>query len=111
VIAQHINQKTGQAMLSDDAIADEAGRGSIRNVFRSRQRLRGAGWLVWRRTRLANVYKLLFDRMDRTLDMITTSREARREKRIRNKTEFVTEPADMTRASYLNDPDMTYESR
>jgi len=102
VIAQHINQKTWKAMLSDDAIADETGGGSTRNVLRARKRLRGVGWLNWHRTRTANVYRLLFDGVDRTLDMITASRDARRERHQRYKA--------MTPESHLDEADMTPRS-
>lgn len=81
VIAQHVNQHTGTAMLSDETIADEAGNGSVRNTVRARQRLRDAGWIAWRRTRTANVYELRFDNVERYLDMITVSRDARRDRR------------------------------
>jgi hypothetical protein len=80
VIAQHINQRTQTARLSDETIADESA-GSDCNVKRSRARLREAGWLTWRRTQTANVYKLRFEKMSGIMDAIIVSRDARNERR------------------------------
>jgi hypothetical protein len=111
VIAQHVNQRTGSAMLSDDTIAYEAGGGSERNALRARKRLRDAGWLTWHRTRTANVYRLSFDKVERTLDMMTAAREARREKHHRWKSAAVSKSADVTPESNPKGPDTTSTSR
>jgi hypothetical protein len=81
VIAQHVNEKTGLAFVSDEVIAERIGGASRRSVYRARGRLRDAGWLTWRCTRTANVYTLKFDSVNAVLDMITTSRDARSERR------------------------------
>jgi Helix-turn-helix domain len=83
VIAQHVNEKTGTAFLSDETIADKTGGGSPRNVYRARLRLQKAGWLNWRRSRTANVYTLRYDKMNAVLDMIAISNDARRKMRLR----------------------------
>jgi hypothetical protein len=80
-IAQHVNERTGNAFVSDETIADKTGGGSVRNVWNARHRLRDAGWLTWRRTRTASVYSLNYGRVNGVLDMITVSSEARHEKR------------------------------
>jgi hypothetical protein len=106
VIAQHINRNTGNARLSDETIADEAG-GSLRNVARARQLLREFGWLTWRRTRTCNVYSLNHDRVSRTLDMLTASRDARREMYQKRKTTPPAKPPDMTPVAGLKPQDTT----
>jgi hypothetical protein len=80
VIAQHLNWRTGQTMLSDETIADEAS-GSIRAVVRSRTLLRQLSWLIWRRTQIANVYSLDFRNMNAMRDAMLVAREARQERR------------------------------
>jgi hypothetical protein len=80
IIAQHVNEKNDMAMLSDEAIAEEIG-GSPRSVGRSRNRLRDAGWLSWRRTSTANIYTLDYTNVGRVLDLITKMRDERRERR------------------------------
>jgi hypothetical protein len=84
LIAQHINEKTGMALLSDETIADETG-GSPRSVRRSRNRLRDAGWLSWRRTSTANIYALDYSNVGPIFDLITVSRDERRERRGRRR--------------------------
>jgi len=86
-IAQHINAKTGTTMLSDETIADETGGSTTRRVRRSRARLQDAGWLTWRRTRSANVYRLNYDQIDPMLDLFIAMRDARRENRQRFRSE------------------------
>jgi hypothetical protein len=108
VIIQHVNAKKGTAILSDETIADKTGGGSVRNVSRARCRLRDAGWLTWKRTRTANVYTPVFDKVSGTLDAITKSSDARRERRQERRL-FAPEPRspDRTPVSYLNLPDQT----
>jgi hypothetical protein len=81
VIAKFINAKTGIARVSDEVIADEAGGISARNVRRSRQRLLDARWVTWKRTQKANIYALRFDNIESILDVITLSRDQRKERR------------------------------
>jgi hypothetical protein len=82
VIAQHLNVNTGSTMLSDETIADESAA-SIRSVKRARVRLRKAGWLAWHHTQTANIYRPDYSKVSFTLDAITLSREARRERLLR----------------------------
>jgi hypothetical protein len=58
--------KTGEALLSDDAIADKTGlrERQVRNV---RKLMKEAGWLDWRRTGDANVYRLRSERVPAVL--------------------------------------------
>ena len=82
VIAQHLNIGTGATMLSDATIAAELGCRSVRSVKRARARLRDAGWLTWRTTSTANVYRPDYARMNQVLDAMVLAREARREKHL-----------------------------
>lgn len=84
VIAQHINARTGITMLSDETIAMESGGRSERSIRRSRVRLRDAGWLDWKRTRSANVYRLNHHKVNQMLDLLIAMRDARKEKRRRD---------------------------
>ena len=84
-IAQHINAETGSTMLSDQTIADETGGRTTRCVRRSRVRLRDAGWLTWKRTSSANVYRMKFDRFEEVRDFARELRELRRESRERQR--------------------------
>lgn len=84
IILSHVNEKTGVAILSDEAIADLTGSGGVRNVYTSRRRLREGRWLTWRRTRKGpNVYRPLYDRLNGMLDAILVANEARKEARER----------------------------
>jgi hypothetical protein len=107
-IAQHVNERTGHAIVSDEAIAEKTGGGSVRNVWNARHRLRDTGWLTWRRTRTASVYSLNYDKVNGVLDMITVSSEARREKR--RKKRATAKPGDMNHSSDLDAPDMNHSS-
>jgi len=77
-ISDHVNEKSGIARVSDAIIAIKAAC-SISTVIRSRERLRDAGWLDWRRTARESGYRLCFEKVSRVLDMITGSVEAHRE--------------------------------
>lgn len=57
-IAFAINQASRYARISDQAIADKTGV-SLTQVKVARNALRDHGWLVWKRTRDANLYKLV----------------------------------------------------
>src|SRR5262245_29428130 len=59
-IADHMNNHSGQTWpVADATIALEIGSG-WRRVIRSRKKLRGAGYINWRRTRTSNVYAFNF---------------------------------------------------
>ena len=106
-IAQHLNEKTATAFVSDETIADKTGGGSSRNVWNSRIRLRDAGWLTWRRTRTANVYSLNYGKVNGVLDMITVSSDARREKQQKP---AKAKKRDMKHSSYLTPPDTNHSA-
>jgi hypothetical protein len=59
VIAHHVNWKTERTILSDDKIVSLAGR-HRQTAQTARRKLRYLGWLMWKRTRTANVYTLGF---------------------------------------------------
>lgn len=59
-ILSHINQHSGEAILSDRAISDETAIPE-RGIARGRGPLRKHGWIDWRRTGGANVYRVLSD--------------------------------------------------
>jgi hypothetical protein len=96
VIAQHLNLRTGSAMLSDETIAAESGGGSTRHVKRARVRLRKAGWLTWHNTSTANVYRPDYGRMNHVLDAMILAREARREKRVQADANKLRRPGTLT---------------
>jgi hypothetical protein len=79
-VASHASARTGCAYVGADTIADEVGC-ARRQVFRSVGRLRAAGWLSWKRTGDANIYRIEFGQVDRTLDLFIAAREARKELR------------------------------
>jgi hypothetical protein len=80
-IAQHVNEKTGRTLkLCDATIAEKTG-GSPRNVYPARMKLRKLGWIDWKRTQNANIYKIKFDKVERTLDEMTRARDHRNERR------------------------------
>ena len=79
-ISQRTNLRTGKAIISDEAIADETGQ-SRSNVIRARGELRSAGWLTWTRTQFSNVYELLDGPSGTVLDFRTMLRDQRREAR------------------------------
>ncbi len=83
-IAQHVNRKTGAAILSDDTIGDKTGI-PRRWVLRARQALRETGWIDWQRTKTANVYWTKGENMNRVIDLQIMLRDARQEKRNRIK--------------------------
>jgi hypothetical protein len=102
VIVQHVNARTGCAMLSDETIADEAGGHSPRSVRRARDRLKAAGWLDWKRTRTANIYVLSWENFERFVDAIMDARDLRQEHRARRRRTASRPWADRTDASALN---------
>jgi hypothetical protein len=79
-IAQHVNRKTGVAILSDDTISDRTGI-PRRWVLRARSRLRETGWISWRRTKTANVYWTTADSLDAVADHQVLLKDARADRR------------------------------
>ncbi|UPK31876.1 hypothetical protein IVB18_05320 [Bradyrhizobium sp. 186] len=59
-ILSHINQHSGEAILSDRSISDETAIPE-RGIIRGRGPLRKHGWVDWRRTGGANVYRVRSD--------------------------------------------------
>jgi hypothetical protein len=82
-IAQHVNSKSGRAIVSDETISDKTGIPK-RWVLRARKALKEAGWINWRRTRTANVYWTLGDRINAVTDHQIFLKDARTERQ--NKT-------------------------
>jgi hypothetical protein len=80
IIVDHLNEKTERTQLSDDRIAFETGSGWPRRVVRARRNLRDTNWLVWRRTRTANVYSVNFEKAAAVLAVFERERSARRRK-------------------------------
>lgn len=81
-IAQHVNQQTGIAFLSDEVIADKTGIPG-RWISRARRALRETGWIGWKRTGRANVYWTLGDNLNAIVDhqiMLKDQRDQRRER-------------------------------
>ena len=78
-IAQHVNAQSGLAILSDNTIGDKTGIPK-RWVLRARLTLREAGWINWRRTKTANVYWTLGDRINAVTDHQIILREKRTER-------------------------------
>jgi hypothetical protein len=84
VIAHHLNEKTGRAMLSDDTIAFETGSRWPRKVVRARKLLRDLEYLDWEHTRTANVYKPNFKNVRNTLAVIGRARYEKRQRFLDN---------------------------
>jgi hypothetical protein len=85
-ILQHVNAKTGKAMLSDDTIADKTGIPK-RWVLRARNLLWETRWLRWERTRTANVYQVLSDPLNAVLDHQEILKDERRERQSKTRRE------------------------
>jgi hypothetical protein len=113
VIATHVTENgssipgialnPGEACISDEAIADKAGGLHRRHVIRARNRLNETGYLNWRRTRSANVYRLDYGQVSRVLDLMDASNQARKEQQKRRKDR----PRDVTPRAHLKPPDRT----
>jgi hypothetical protein len=81
-IAQHVNAESRLAIVSDDTISDKTGIPK-RCVLRARRNLRDAGWINWRRTRTANIYCCLPDRINAVTDQQIILKEKRTERQTR----------------------------
>jgi hypothetical protein len=79
-IAKHVNARTGEAMVSDETISDITSI-SMRHVRAGRELLKARRWISWKRTRTANVYRLLSTNVNNALDLLILRRDARRERR------------------------------
>ena len=79
-IVQHVNARTGWAMVSDETLADETSM-TTRHVRRGRDLLRQRGWIQWKRTKTANLYRPLSKLLNSALDLLTTRRDDRQERR------------------------------
>jgi hypothetical protein len=98
-ISQAVNHKTMETFrLSDRAIADKTGL-SERTVRRMKHLLRDAGWIVWRRTASANIYRTLDQHLNAVIDDQLLRREARKAapRRDRPKPVKPAKPAPCTR--------------
>jgi hypothetical protein len=90
-IAQHINQQSGLARLSDETIADKTGIPK-RWIARARAALREAGWIDWRRTGDANIYWTKGEPLNAVLDHQAMLKDGRDEKRKKRKTIIQDQP-------------------
>ena len=88
-IAFTINQASRYARISDRAIADKTGV-SLTLVKEARRTLRDNGWLVWKRTRDANLYKLMLleENVSDIDDRQTICRDRRNEARKTRQSRF-----------------------
>jgi hypothetical protein len=70
--------------VSDDTISDKT---SIpkRWVLRAHQSLRDTGWIDWRRTKTANVYRTLGDRINAVTDHQIILKEKRTERKSKSR--------------------------
>jgi hypothetical protein len=75
-ILGHVNQHSGEATLSDRAISDETAIPE-RGIVRGRGPLRKHGWIDWRRTGGANVYRVLSDNMPAMNDRLARLKSQR----------------------------------
>jgi hypothetical protein len=111
IIVDHLNEKTERTQLSDDRIAFETGSGWPRRVVRARRNLRDTNWLIWRRTRTANVYSVNFAKAAVILSVLERERNARRQRPTniekRNETQIEPERRISTDRTFCADPDRT----
>jgi hypothetical protein len=84
-IIQHVNEHTGLAFVSDETISDKTATCN-RQVREARNLLRDKGWLIWKRTRTANRYRLLANNLNAIIDEQIIKKELRIERRDRRKT-------------------------
>ena len=98
-IAQHVNQRTGKAILSVETIRDKT-HVNLRSVHRCRMHLKELGWIDWVRTKTANVYVTLGLNMNAVLDHQLVLKEQRDERRQKSRKQEVPEMA------HLNQPDV-----
>ena len=67
-------------MVSDETLADETSM-TARHVRRGRELLRERGWIERKRTKTANLYRPLSKLLNSALDLLTTRRDDRQERR------------------------------
>jgi biotin operon repressor len=81
-IAFAVNQSSRYARISSQAISDKTGV-SLTQVKEARKKLREHGWLIWKRTRDANIYRifLLPKNVNDIADRQTICRDRRNETR------------------------------
>jgi hypothetical protein len=75
-IISHVNQHSGAAVLSDRAISDETAI-PLRWITRGRNDLRDGGWIDWKRTGGANVYRVIADRIPAMKERLATLKAER----------------------------------
>jgi hypothetical protein len=83
-IMQHVNAQTMVAILSDEVIHDKTDI-SLPEVKRHRAALRDAGWLSWTRSKTANRYTPLYDKLGAAQDLLLLKKEARDERRVQRR--------------------------
>jgi hypothetical protein len=77
-LAEHINQRTGLAYVSDDILAIEIGSRRRETVARSRLKMRRLGYITWTRTRDANLYRINQEKVAATLEMMKRLKQEHR---------------------------------
>ncbi|WP_036052307.1 hypothetical protein [Bradyrhizobium sp. URHD0069] len=75
-IISHVNQHSRDAILSDRAISDETAI-PLRWITRGRNDLRDGGWIHWKRTGGANVYRVLADHIPAMKERLATLKAER----------------------------------
>lgn len=81
-IMQHLNREAGTAFVSDLTISHKT-RIPMRWMQRARNALRSASWIIWKRTRTANVYSTLTGPMASIAEDQRELKQAREERRMR----------------------------
>lgn len=99
-IAQHINERTGKAMLSDKTLSDKINV-QERAIRRARNELKKRHWINWTRTQTANIYVLGSAPINRVSDLQIMLREQRAELRNQRKSRV----SDRSKKTYLKPPE------
>jgi hypothetical protein len=105
-IAQHVNQHSGLAILSDETIADKTAIPK-RWITRARAALRATGWIDWKRTKTANVYWTKGEPLNAVIDHQVMLKDSRDERRMKRKTIAQDQPP-VAYLKYQDQPPVAY---